>query len=422
MNLPSGIAGALSLVLLGSAFLPVIPAVRAQTGPQLLTTTELAARIRSVRGISAFDGPAIEIISDHPIQPQIRKLDNPSRLVIDLPNAVLANSKAHYDFRSEEVAAIRASQFQQSPAIARVVVDLAKPVTFTWDAAGNRLMVRLRPAPETAKLSPSAPLNETSQPAAALDLASPHIITVEANSLPAGASVTAGSDISVLRLERGGEVKVCPGTSVSVTTSRNGRSLMLALSTGAMEAHYALDATADSILTPDFRILLAGPGQFDYGISADSRGNTCIQTLPGNTASVIVSELLGDGTYQVKPAEQVVFHAGQLRAVDRKVTATCGCPAPPPAVMLASSISKSSETDPLPPSQANDIHVQVDAPFVFNANDSPLPAPAPAQEAKLLLASGVPRPVWSEPALPPAQASRRGVFAKIRHFFAAIFG
>jgi AMIN domain len=449
----------------------------AQSAPKLLATTDGPVVVRSIR---VLPGPAVEILSSRPLVPAISTLDNPPRLVIDLPNADLpsalqsANNKI--DSPSQEIRRVRINQYQNTPPIARVVVDLLKPVGHTWDAAGNRLMVRLHSSSEqvTAKPLTVPAFTQGVQPVAVpLGPGSSGTLVLAGSHIAAGSSLTAGSDTSVLRLERGGEVLVCPRTTVSVTSSQNGQALMLGMNTGALEAHYKLEASADSILTPDFRILLAGPGEFHYAVSADSRGNTCVRALPGNTASVIVSELLGDGSYQVKPTEQIVFHSGRLNLVDTAVPASCGCPppeipvmrasaAPPPVVSdakasssmrlaqpgdeskpgLPSGSDRASgvtlpgeaaalppETAPLPALKPNDVHVEVEAPFVFRASDLPKPAPKPAPipDAGLLPERDLPRTATYEPeVLPPpqtqAKAQHHGVFGKIRGFFSAIFG
>src|SRR5579863_8681470 len=372
----------------------------AQSTPKLLATTDTPIFVRSVR---VLPGPAVEILSSRPLVPAISTLDNPPRLVIELPNADvpanLSGNNTRIDSPAQEIRRVRVNQYQNAPPVTRVVVDLVKPVGHTWDAAGNRLMVRLRASSDqvTAK-PPSVPaFTQGIQPAAVpLGPGSSGAVVLAGSRAAAGSSVTAGSETSVLRLQRGGEVLVCPGTTVSVTSAQSGHGLMLGMNTGALEAHYNLDASADSILTPDFRILLAGPGEFDYAVSADSRGNTCIRALPGNTASVIVSELLGEGNYQVKPAEQILFRSGRLNLVDATVPSNCGCPAPPSPVLRASSVTPISdaprpssmqlassadksassgelppETAALPPSKPNDVHVQVEAPFVFRADEEP---------------------------------------------------
>ena len=434
--------------------------------PQTLSP---AATVKSLRLVREHDGnPSIEIISTKPLVPAIRAIDNPYRLVIDLPNSRLAIPQKRINVQADRISTLRADQFQENPPVARIVVDLVAPCAYTWEAAGNRLVVHLGKAlsGDAGKSSlqlPSTPsLTAGPKPAVAtVQIAGP--IALVGSGTMSGSSVTAGAETAVLGLARGGEVRVCPGTTLSVTPAQNGHNVMLAFNTGAFEAHYALDSSSDSIVTPDFHILLTGPGEFHLAISTDNRGNTCVRALPGNSASAIVSELMGDRTYQVKATDQLVFRAGRVEQVDMAVPIECGCPPPRQPVLRAENVIPEVQQAPVtanpaviakavlptetissnipgngisansgatsPSEHPSEVHVQIEAPFVFRAS---APPPAPVEEAQALPHS--PRALDNlrvSPLAPPATEPRTvasanpaqhpGFFRRLGSFFAALF-
>ncbi len=414
------------------AALPTTPAA-----PPAVTSAQPPAAVKSVKVVhDKVAGSAIEIVTSHPVPPALQTLANPPRLVIDLPNANVAVKKNEVAGKGDQFTDVRVDQFQISPPVTRVTVALVEARQYTWDGAGNRLTIRLKPPDDPkAKATPPPPaqpdtvstFGSAAQPAVVPVASRPTGSAVIAGSrIGNGSSITASTETAVLHIARGGELHVCPGSTVSVTASKVNQDLMFGMSTGTLETHYRLGAASDAVLTPDFRILLSGPGDFDYAISANSHGDTCIRALLGNTAPITVSELMGDRTYQVRPTEQVVFHDGRIDRLSNDVPFDCGCASPPPPVMRASvpaATTTVAETNlppnlllpssaatatratldpmlpplpnasrpaiagpagsqvgmalakpegaPLPPSKPADIHVQIEAPLVFRGADRP---------------------------------------------------
>src|SRR5207248_11023695 len=219
----------------------------------------------------------------------------PPRLQIDLPNSLMSVDSKTIDVNNAKLTTVHLDQFQKKPPIIRIVLDLPKPVEYASNTLGNQVVIRVGvspgqagsnspgiPNPAAAATPPGVSSFTTGVRPIAVPMApgGSGALIMAGDRLANGSAVTAGADTTILRLGRGGEVHVCPGTTVSVTAAEKGEDLMLGMSKGSLETHYQLGQASDSVLTPDFRVLLAGPGEFDYAISADSRGNTCVRALP----------------------------------------------------------------------------------------------------------------------------------------------
>jgi AMIN domain len=441
------------------------------------TGSSKVALVKSFRIVQEKGGPALEILSSRPLIPAIQLISDPLRLIIDLPNArldTLDTKERRHEVNAGQITTLRANQFQENPPVVRLVLDLTAPRKYTFDSAGNRIVVHLGKNPGETSSSPFeqsvSPIEQSTAPSLAPS-PKPMVLAVRAagplaiaeHSGSVGSSFTAGGDTAVLRLSSGGELHVCPGTTVSITASENQHNLLLGMSAGAIETHIMLDASIDLVMTPDFQIKLAGPGEFHYAFSTDNQGNTCVRTLPGNTAPAIVNEMLGDRIYPVKAVDQLVFRGGRIDRMDTNVPLECGCPPPRQALEWASADSpvqndtpraagllavnmppkmpishpetgtgvSGTSTQPATPAAQENVYVQVSAPLVFNAADPPA---APLEAARALPPEQRSSPTnASLSALPPAGATReretanenppphRGFFGKVGHFFAGMF-
>jgi hypothetical protein len=464
---------ALAFAVLAFAAAPLYSQIVPKVRPVSTAVPAKVAAVKSFRIVQEEDGPAVEILSTLPLRPQIKLINDPTRLVIDLPNARIDMAQKRIEIQTDRISTLRANQFQETPPVARVVVDLLAPRTFEWKALGNRLVVHLGKNPTEESHSPFVPAMAPALTPAVLAAPKAEIRAVRAAGPLAlasdtgrvGSSFTAGADTAVLSLSSGGELRVCPGTTVSIIPSANRHNLLLGMNSGAIEAHLDLDDSTDSVMTPDFRITLEGPGEFHYAFSTDRRGDTCVRALPGNSATATATELLGDGSYPIKATDQLVFRGGRLDRVDMNVPLECGCPPPrqnveraanevPVEGATASEARPAANADSMamgaPPAEssgrsgtpagtaaadartAREMHVQVSAPLVFHASGPP---PAPVEDVRaaavemqpVAKASTVPTTrALRAPATGPGltldlETSHRGFFRRIGGWFAKVF-
>ena len=205
------------------------------------------------------------------------------------------------------------------------------------------------------------------------------LLRAQATEVLSGSQITAGEGTALLKLERGGQLRVCPKTDLSLNAGAAGKALSLGLNTGAMELDYSLDSGADSLITPDFRLLLISPGAFHLAISVAGSGDTCMRSLPGNSASVFITEMMGNDSYQLAPGKNVLFLKGKI-SLATQAPEICGCPETTPPKTLVAEAAPAPAPTPEMATAEGSLSAEEQA-LVLPSTDQPEPAQAQSDAA-----------------------------------------
>jgi Tfp pilus assembly protein PilP len=112
-------------------------------------------QLQRVNVVPAADGVQIEISSTQAVTPQVTKLTSPDRLLVELPETVVATAQNKIPVGTAGVKGVRIGMDGKTPPTTSVVVDLTQPLSYelTPGAAG-KVVLTLRSqggAPSVAK-------------------------------------------------------------------------------------------------------------------------------------------------------------------------------------------------------------------------------------------------------------------------------
>lgn len=242
--------------------------------------------------------------------------------------------------------------------------------------------------------------------------------------ITANASIASNSQTTHVTLPYRGTLLVCAYTTVKLTADSSAPAgempgLLMAVEHGAVEMSFAAgranSKNADTLLTPDFRILINGTGAADVKVRLGPKGDTCIDNSGADAPYVVVSSVFDGGAYRVQPGQRVMFQHGSLHEVVDQEKEPCGCP---PAESNGNEfpLAQSEGLAPLPKpaiapeTQGTAANVPV-APLVYKGADH---APQPVVEA--------PSTQTAAAGSEAAAKKKAGFFTRVGRFFKRIFG
>jgi hypothetical protein len=261
----------------------------------------------------------------------------------------------------------------------------------------------------------------------------------------ASGSVTSGEKTTEVILPHRGVLRVCASTTVKLASDTSvpaGETpgLVMGLDRGALEASFATGQNADVLLTPDFRILIGGPGAADVKVRLGEHGDTCVDNAGVNAPYVLVSSVFEGGAYRVQAGDRVMFQHGSVREVVTGEKEPCGCPPPmnpdakPGTNEFPLAASEGLSVSPPPVAAAPPGGTQSKAPDAATTTmERNAATVTPEQQDKAEQSKAeqnkaattptpTPAPAQTPAAQPKPTAKKQGFFGRIGSFFRKLFG
>ena len=258
--------------------------------------------------------------------------------------------------------------------------------------------------------------------------------------IAASGTVTSGNQTTDVILPHRGVLRVCASTTVKLAADSSvpdGETpgLMMAFDHGAVEASFATGRNSDILLTPEFRILIGGPGAAEVKVRLGQHGDTCVDNAGVKAPYVLVTSVFEGGDYHVQAGQRVMFQHGSVHEVVDDEKEPCGCP---PAAHPGTNdfpLAESAGLAPLTKPAAgvpmnNAAPPRLVEPLVYKSTDHAAQPAADAQPAETAQPAADAQPVAATeagttattPADKPKAKKKPGVFHKVGHFFHRIFG
>jgi len=240
-------------------------------------------------------------------------------------------------------------------------------------------------------------------------------------------TVTSGQTPTEVALPNRGALRICAATTVKLATETSAPvgelpGLLLAMDHGAIEASVTTGQNADTVLTPDFRILIGGSAAADVKVRLGQGGDTCVDNPGTNAPYVLVTSVFDGRLYRVQPGQRVMFQHGSIDTVVDQEKESCGCP-PTPAETQGNEfpLAQSEGMAPTPiikasPNPSHNKAAQAAPPLVYNAGEQVANADAKTAESE----ASAPAP--APPAAKSGKARKPGFFSRLGRFFRRVFG
>jgi type IV pilus assembly protein PilQ len=121
------------------------------------TKASVHATLRKVDVVRTDDGVSVEITAHGSVKPQLRTLDHPARVVVDLPNTAAATSRGLITVNGDGVKDVRVGMEGQGTPMTRIVVDLTQACRYEL-VPGNddQLVLKLHTKSNVAKAAPQS--------------------------------------------------------------------------------------------------------------------------------------------------------------------------------------------------------------------------------------------------------------------------